>query len=267
MGPSPKKIAIYRCVFGGYDNVLDECVVVTEADYYLFTDDPLLEVYPYQRILITSVEGSPAMVNRSLKLTIPKELISYDMTIYVDGNIGIFSSFSPLIKEFLRSNADIGLCTHPNHATVEDEINLCIEKNKSSEKLMREEALFYSESNYPVLGKFSENSIIFRKKPNDNLSAAMSEWLGLVKKFSGRDQLSLPFIRSKYCLTEYFFDFSARKPGNPYCIAFPHNVSFYSSSAPEFIRFKIKFSLKRVYRRYLFFKAAFKISIYRKSNC
>lgn len=254
MSPSSKKIAIYRCVFGDYDTVLDECVVIPEADYYLFTDDPLLEVYPYQRILITSVEGSPAITNRSLKLIIPDRLVSYDVTIYLDGNIGVFSSLRKLIDEFLASKADIGLFTHPNHSSLDDEIELCILNNKSSEKELRAEVGFYSESAYPKLEKFSDNSILFRKKPTKNTTEALAEWFALVKKFTGRDQLSLPFIRSKYSLKEYFFDFSPRTRGNRYFIVFPHKIKSSSIWTLNSLKFRLKFRLKRVLRFYLFIK-------------
>ena len=42
------KIAIYRAVFANYDTILDELVVVPNADYFLFTDDPDLRIYPYK---------------------------------------------------------------------------------------------------------------------------------------------------------------------------------------------------------------------------
>jgi len=254
MSPSPEKIAIYRCIFGNYDAVLDECVVVPEADYYLFTDDPSLEVYPYRKILITEGKDSPSITNRSLKLIIPDRLVSYDATIYLDGNIGVFSSLRILIDEFLTSKADIGLFTHPNHSSLDDEIELCISNNKSSEKELRAEVGFYSESAYPKLEKFSDNSIIFRKKPTKNTTEALVEWFALVKKFTGRDQLSLPFIRSKYSLKEYFFDFSPRTRGNRYFIVFPHKVKSSSIWTLNSLKFRLKFRLKRVLRFYLFIK-------------
>jgi hypothetical protein len=254
MSSSPKNIAIYRCVFGNYDNVLNECVVIPEADYYLFTDDPSLEVYPYRKVLIAAGKDTPDIINRSLKLIIPDRLISYDATIYLDGNIGVFSSLRKLLNEFLASEADIGLFTHPIHSSVDDEIELCILKNKAPERELRAEADLYSKSAYPKLEKFSDNSVIFRKKPTKNTTEALVEWLALVKNFSGRDQLSLPFIRSKYSLKEYFFDFSPRSRGNPYFIVFPHRVNSSSIWTFKSINFKLKFGLKRILRFYFFIK-------------
>tara|TARA_A100001015_G_C14994126_1_gene715393 strand:+ start:1021 stop:1821 length:801 start_codon:yes stop_codon:yes gene_type:complete len=251
---SPKKIAIYRCVFGDYDIVLDERVVIPEANYYLFTDDPSLEVYPYRKILITKVNDSPSLTNRSLKLVIPDRLVSYDMTIYLDGNIGVFSSLRKLINEFLASKADIGLFTHPNHSSLEGEIELCILNNKSLEKELRAELAFYSQSAYPKVEKFSDNSILFRKKPTKNTCEALIEWLALVKKFSGRDQLSLPFIRSKYSLNEHFFDFSPRTRGNQYFIVFPHKIKSSSIWTLNLFKFRLIFKLKKILLFYLFIK-------------
>ena len=178
MNTCTKKIAIYRCVFGGYDIVLDECVVIPEADYYLFTDDRSLKVYPYKNILITDDRNTPSITNRSLKLIVPEILTSYDATIYLDGNIGVFSKLTTLIDEFIGSNADLGLFTHPNHSSLDEEIELCILKNKASKSDLRAEIEFYSESLTPKVEKFSDNSILFRKQPNQNITAAMADWFG-----------------------------------------------------------------------------------------
>ena len=82
----------------------------------------------------------------------------------------------------------------------------------------------------------------------------MSEWLYLVTKFSGRDQISLPYIRSKYNLDEYFFDFSPRTSNNQYFIVLPHNLSQEASSYLNIFRYTFKFILKKIFRYYLYLK-------------
>ena len=254
-----KTVAIYRCVFADYDILLDELVVLPNADYYLFTDDPDLDIYPYRTIMIKDFLDNPSIANRSFKINIPEELKRYDVTIYMDGNIGAFANIESLIDEFIFSNADIGLFTHPNHNSIEDEVELCIAKQKSSEAALRSELKFYSDLNTPKLENFSENSILIRKNYTEKLSAAMHEWLELVKEFSGRDQLSLPFIRHKYNLKEHFFDFSPRTRRNKYFIVFPHNPKQDASSNFEIFKFKLKFILKKVFRYYLYIRNLYKV--------
>ena len=60
------KIAIYRAVFANYDTILDELVVVPNADYFLFTDDPDLRIYPYKTICIERNSDKPSITNRIL---------------------------------------------------------------------------------------------------------------------------------------------------------------------------------------------------------
>ena len=100
----------------------------------------------------------------------------------------------------------------------------------------------------PTIVSYLENS------PPKNLSNAMSEWLYLVTKFSGRDQISLPYIRSKYNLDEYFFDFSPRTSNNQYFIVLPHNLSQEASSYLNIFRYTFKFILKKIFRYYLYLK-------------
>ena len=259
MNQTANNFAIYRCLFADYDIVLDESIVVTGVDYYLFTDNPLLEVYPYKKILVESNEMSASLSNRSLKLQLPLELQSYAATLYLDGNISIVNNLRSLINEFLSSGAEIGLFKHPNHSTLEEEIALCVTNKKSNEEDLRNEVKFYSKNNFSSFEGFSDNSVIFRKSFNENIKFAMSEWFDLVKKFTGRDQLSLPFIRSKYSLNEYFFDFSPRTRGNNYFIVFPHNVTLASSSISQVFRFYVKFNLKKLLRYYLLVKNSIKV--------
>ena len=75
------KIAIYRAVFANYDTILDELVVVPNADYFIFTDDPDLRIYPYKTICIERNSDKPSITNRIFKLTIPDVLNTYAVTI------------------------------------------------------------------------------------------------------------------------------------------------------------------------------------------
>jgi len=259
MDSNRNNVAIYRCLFSDYDVVLDESFLVPGVDYYLFSDDPILEVYPYQKILVQSKQVSASISNRSLKLQLPLELQSYDATIYLDGNISVVRNLESLINEFLNTGADIGLFRHPNHSTLDEEVELCIANSKSNEADLKNEVDFYSKNGFTAFNGFSDNSVIFRKRHDENMNSAMSYWFELVKTFSGRDQLSLPFVRFRYSLNEHFFDFSPRSAGNKYFTVFPHNVKLKSSSLYQFFNFVLKFNLKKLQRYYIVFKNRIKV--------
>ena len=98
---------------------------------------------------------------------------------------------------------------------------------------------------------FSDNSIIMRSYNNQNIIDAMKYWFSLVEQFSGRDQISLPAVRSIYKLKEYFFDFSPRTKKNGYFAVLPHKVKQSSSNLNRVLNFFIIFYSKRIF--YYFF--------------
>jgi len=43
-----KKFAVYKCLIGNYDILLNENQSHDEIDYFLFTDNPNLNIFPYK---------------------------------------------------------------------------------------------------------------------------------------------------------------------------------------------------------------------------
>lgn len=251
MKENSKNIAVYRCVIDDYDLVLNEIYKDKFTDYFLFTNNPNLNIYPYKTILVDSGSKSAAEMNRLIKIIIPEVLKKYEITIYLDGNIAIIGNINDLIKNFKRSKADIGLFQHPYHNSLQEDVELCIKNNKCDEQQLRGEVAYYSSSDLLPRPRFSDNSVIIRKKHSLTLSNAMNEWFSLVSKFSGRDQISLPIIRKKHNLNEYFFDFSPRTKNNKYFLIFPHNKKLSSDNFILVLGFYLRFFVKMVKRFFI----------------
>lgn len=251
---SLNKVAIYRCIFSSYDFILPELKVYEDMDYFIFTDIKDLDIYPYKTVVVDSKYDSPSIDNRFFKIILPNMLKVYDTTIYVDANIAIVGNIRNLLDEFIASKSDIGLFTHPNSNSLNEEVDLCLLKGKCSKTKIEKELEFYASLSISNRNRLSDNSIIFRNKHSVNMSNAMSFWFDLVNKFSGRDQISLPYIRSRYDLKEYFFDFSPRTKKNNYFIVFPHKTAKGNSSKVEIIMFYLMFSAGLIYRKYVFYK-------------
>jgi len=246
------EIAVYRCMFDDYDLILSELVIMPNVDYYLFTDSDSLDVYPYRKIIVKQDKDNPSISNRAIKIKLPDVLRSYKLTIYIDSNIGIMCDLNPLISDFVQDGATMASFSHPNHHSLAQEIELCRVLQKADIKAMEEEHLFYLSEPFPVRDRLSDNSIIFRKKYDDNMVAAMDYWFELTKKFSGRDQLSLPAVKGRFNINDFFFDFSPRTRFNKYFIVFPHKLDRKKSPAKKLIRFYMSFLLRYIFR-YLFF--------------
>ncbi len=248
------KIGIYRCLFGDYDFIFDEKIVLDNCDYYLFTDNPELDVFPYKTILVQPHKLGASIGNRHLKVIIPKVLREYDITIYIDSNISIVADISPLVDEFYASGALIGSFAHPYVSSVPEEVQCCILKGKADEATLRQELAHYSGQCDLASLRLSDNSIILRRMPVESLDQAMVFWFDLLKKFSGRDQLSLPFVKNSCKIQDYFFDFSPRTKGNGFFIVFPHKPKFKLLKFFSIVYICLNFIKKLAFREIALFK-------------
>ena len=67
-----KKIAVYSCIIGNYDNFIDPIIVDPEVDYYMFTDQELPTDTIWNKIDVTQLleyeKYSPILLNRKIKM-------------------------------------------------------------------------------------------------------------------------------------------------------------------------------------------------------
>ncbi|MFT6836015.1 MAG: hypothetical protein ACJA0H_002058 [Francisellaceae bacterium] len=250
--PNKNHIALYRCMFDDYDFILSELFIMPNVDYYLFTDNDALDIYPYQKIIVKQDKDNPSISNRAIKMKLPDVLRSYALTIYIDSNVGIMGDLNPLISQFVQDGAAIGSFSHPSHHSLEQEIELCRVLEKGDVNAMEKERQFYLTEPFPIRDRLSDNSVIFRKRYDNNMIAAMDFWFELTKKYSGRDQLSLPAVKGRFNIDDFFFDFSPRTRFNKYFIVFPHKLNRKKVSLKKLVKFYLSFFL-RFFFRYLFF--------------
>lgn len=253
-GDNNTTVAVFRCVIGNYDEVLPERIITKDADYFLFTDNPELNIYPYKTIHVNVIDHSPSLTNRDIKLKIPEILREYDLTIYLDSNIAVLNDLSTLVEEFLSSGKEMGSFSHPYFKSMDDEIDSCIKAKKANESVIRKEIEFYNSLSDLPRPRLSDNSILLRRKPSKNMLNAMNHWYELVKRYSGRDQISLPSVKAKFNIDDYFFDFSPRSSGNKYFLVFPHRLSSNKRLSFKGLTFSARFIFKLCVRELILLK-------------
>lgn len=214
-------VAIYRVVLGSYDRVIEDNISGANYDLFLFTDTVQSGFTNYQRIMLPTA-GEPAMKNRELKINVPEVLRGYDVVIYLDANIQICRNIDDLIEDFFNSDADFGFFKHPYSENMEDETRAIRATGKAEADLIFKE-LKELRINNGQRGRMplTDNSIILRKNYS-KWDQFATEWYYYVKNFTGRDQLSLSFLREKHKLSEYIFSWSPRTVSNKFFTVFPH---------------------------------------------
>jgi len=123
-----------------------------------------------------------------------------DVSIYVDGNIRILGPLMPIIKDFLDSRHGMGLFRHPCRQNIRAEAKACVKYNKLDDhdlQLIWDQVLLYEKSGVPIQGKLTENGVIFRNHHDTKLKETMELWWHELVHGVKRDQISLPWVRSK----------------------------------------------------------------------
>ena len=196
----PAGTVVYTCVTNGYDRVIPPADPVPGVDYILFTDRPEDRVTGWQVRPIAAVPDlPPALRNRYYKLLPHKVLPEYETSLYLDANIRITRSLGPLLDDvFGPDGADVTLFRHPLRDTVAAEMETCLTSGRVRDpEALRREYAAYRADGFPDTVQLTGNSILMRRHMRPAVIEAMTLWWDLVAAHSGRDQISLPYVRWK----------------------------------------------------------------------
>lgn len=216
-----KKIVVYTCILGGYDQLKEPLLEFDNVEYICFTDDAAKISTADQtkwaiRQIPESISGKydNTLSNRYIKMH-PKELFQdADYAIYVDGNIGIQSFLgSYLAKTDVRTG--VAIFSHSQRQCAYAEAQVCISRRKGNREAIGHQMERYDKSGFPRDYGLYECTIIASDLQNPLSIEIMDEWWKeFLSSKSFRDQLSLPYVMWRSgmdytdigCLGENIFD-------------------------------------------------------------
>lgn len=192
-----KKIAVYTCVVGGYDEVTDPVVINENIDYFIFSDHPIQsEVWKQRNIPENVLElDNNTLINRYLKFH-PKELFSeYDFVMYIDGNVQVISDITPLLK-YTNNRLGVAFHAHSYRNSIYDEVDVLtkVYKRGNPEKLAKQ-IDGYRKEGFPDKYGLPEATIIITDLSNNSATIFFNFWWKeFLNSGSFRDQISLPYV-------------------------------------------------------------------------
>lgn len=189
---NPKKIAIYTCITGSYDRLMQPLAVEECCDYYVISDEPDMGGGVFRYVDVDTVVPDCSMSakdkNRYCKMH-PHEIFpKYDYTIYMDGSIGIRNP----IAHFVQNVGVSGLSIHRH------KIHDCIYIDGifaewlgvvKKEELIRELKRYMEEGVPRRFGMFECGMIVSDLK-NKMGQQLYRKWYEEYQKGAGRDQFS-----------------------------------------------------------------------------
>ncbi len=190
------KIAVFTCITGHYDNLVEPRVVDPGVDYYVFTDMECPKNSVWKKIDITQFEDydqlTPAQMNRKIRILSYRYLPEYDYTVYVDGNVQIQTSLVPVLEKM--GNCPLGIHYHRNRDCIYVEAVHVLYLRKANRELVKKQMEVYKKAGFPRHFGLYENTVLIKNHHDDDLRLLMEAWWEEYYQYSTRDQLSLPYV-------------------------------------------------------------------------
>lgn len=195
-----KKIAVYTCITGGYDDLIQPLVEDPRCDYYLLGLNKPENIGVYKWVDITGkipecISGDYHRMNRYCKIHPNIFFPQYDYSIYVDGNIQINTIISHLPgklgKVGIASYGIGGVADIYEHAA-----SLWYRNGKGEldgRIRIQNQMKRYVKEGFPRFFGLTENGVLVREHNNGNCIRIMDTWWDEVLNYSRRDQLSFMY--------------------------------------------------------------------------
>lgn len=210
-----KKLALYTALFGEFDELYDPYghrdgmhhFDGDGIDRFYFTDLDMNGKICYTVIKKNMDYLSFVKRQRKVKILIPDEVFdNYEYSMWVDSRPKL--SIDPyFFLDFL--DTDFLIKTHGSRRCVYDEGKVCIMNSKARESVVSKQLDYYRSQEYPTQNGLYYTGFMVRKHTKE-LKELMNSWWREVRKFSHRDQVSLPYViwKHKFDITLFPEDFA-----------------------------------------------------------
>ena len=199
-----KKIAVYSCIVGSYDKIIEPVICDEGVDYFLFTDQEVPKNSVWKKIDVTQYEDysklTPIELNRKIKILPYEYLPDYDVSVYIDGNIECVAYITPILDDL--GGAGFGVHYHSRRDCIYDEAIAVKHYRNIMTEETKEQLKVYAREGFPRHYGLYENSILVRKHDDREIRQLMELWWEEYQKYPTRDQYSLPYVVWKMNLRE-----------------------------------------------------------------
>lgn len=187
-------LLVYTAIFGNFDTLKSPKVQNRKIKYICFTDRDF-NCPPWEIIKVKPIYKDPRRENRRYKLLSHKFCGNYKYSIYLDANLEIICDLSKIAKKWLGKH-DIAVKRHPELNCLYKEARICLERKLDDRKLILKQINKYYKDGHPKNSGLTNDNFIIRRH-TDKIKKFNELWWKQVKKFSRRDQLSLPYLVNK----------------------------------------------------------------------
>lgn len=191
-----KDIVVFSCIFGNYDTLKEPLYVNTGVSFVLFTDNPNIKSNTWKIILVDLkyLGGDPQRVARRIK-TNPHLFLqkNHKISVWVDSNYHIRIRDIKNFCNLSLTNNDVAMYKHPRRNCLYKEIDTCINSKLDKPEILLAQKNKYLKVKFPCENGLYHTAVVIRRN-NTKVNKINEEWWEEIKRFSRRDQISLPYI-------------------------------------------------------------------------
>lgn len=188
-----KKLCVYTCITGDYDNLHEIETLEKDVDYFCFTNNKKLQSKTWKIIHIDNEGLDDHHLSRKIKmLGHPIIAKNYDTSVWMDASVIWQKKVTDFVKTYLKDNA-FAAFKHHERTSVYEEAITCLRFHKDSKNNILRALNFLNSEYFPDnLGLF-EMTVFVKKHNNPKVIEAMNLWFNINQKYSKRDQLSFMY--------------------------------------------------------------------------
>jgi O-antigen biosynthesis protein len=194
---SPRRIAVYTCVAGGYEDPIPLLNPEDGVDYFFFTDrdDTCPQGFNIRRC--NYIDPDPRRTARYVKTHPHFFLSDYDAAVWIDSNILFAESVLKYVAMLDEARADLGLIAHPVRDSFIEEAHEVMRLGLDSNDILREQIRRYTSEQLSTRSRLYETGFFICRPQSPTLGAFMNIWWSEINRYSCRDQISVGFAEIK----------------------------------------------------------------------
>ena len=197
--PESRKIIIYSCLIGNYDNVTT-FQRQKGYDYILFTDQKIMNTnWTIMEIpsFVRRLKVSDVKKQRFIKIHPHLLFKNYDLSIYIDANYVIKGDMDDFLINTLNPLDHIYICHLQFGTDTRNAILKAIEKKLDDSKLLKKVLERYDKEKIFTQRGIANAGMLVRKHHEKDVIKLMDEWWKEVKKYSHVDGFGFNYAANK----------------------------------------------------------------------
>lgn len=185
-----ERLAVYTCIYGGYDMICEPLYKSKMCDYYIITDGDVPQNSVWKKIEPLKPEGfdswDPSIRNRYYKMHPEVAFPEYKYSMYVDGNVKLLTDMYPYVS--MMKNKVIGIHNYPIYDCFYRNAEFLKELGLVDKEICDRQVEAYRKEGFPEHFGYFECTIILRRHNNKVCKALMNMWWEQYNTWVKRDQ-------------------------------------------------------------------------------